>query len=67
MAVSNFFQTALQRLGASASTVPTGADWAQVSLIIGTTCAISLPIGLKTSRLLRPLCQAWVMHPQPSS
>ena len=54
MAISDFFQTALQRLGVSASTVPTAADWAQVSLIIGATCAISLPIGLKTSKLTSP-------------
>ena len=54
MAISDFFQIALQRLGASASTVPTATDWAQVSLIIGATCAISLPIGLKTSKHMRP-------------
>ncbi len=54
MAISDFFQIALQRLGASASTVPTATDWAQVSLIIGATCAISLPIGLKTSEYLTP-------------
>ena len=54
MAISDFFQTALQRLGASASTVPTATDWAQVSLIIGATCAISLPIGLKSSKHSNP-------------
>ena len=54
MAVSDFFQTALQRLGAAASTVPTASDWAQVSLIIGATCAISLPIGLRTSKHSSP-------------
>ena len=57
MAVSEFFQTALQRLGASASTVPTGTDWAQVSLIIGATCAISLPVGLRTSKNTSPFAQ----------
>ena len=50
MAVAGMYETALKRLAAAASTTPTGADWAQISLIIAATCTISLPIGLKTSK-----------------
>lgn len=50
MAISDVYHTALNRLAASANTVPTVADWVQVSLITAAICAASLPIGLKTSK-----------------
>ena len=58
MAVAGMYETALKRLAAAAATTPTGADWAQVSLIIAATCAVSLPIGLTTSKF--PIC--WAGH-----
>lgn len=58
MAVAGMYETALKRLAAAAATTPTGSDWAQVSLIIAATCAVSLPIGLTTSK--SPIC--WAAH-----
>ena len=54
MAVSELYQNVLKRLAASVATTPTAADWGQVSLIVAATCAVSLPVGLSTSKLSLP-------------
>ena len=55
MAFTELYQNALKRLAASVATTPSAAEWGQVSLIVSATCAVSLPIGLNTSKLSLPL------------
>lgn len=51
MALATLYETAWKRVAAAAITTPTSGDWFQVACIIVATCALSLPIGLQTSKI----------------
>jgi predicted Abi (CAAX) family protease len=50
MALSALYDTAWRRVAAAAATTPTSTDWLQVIAILIVTCAVSLPVGLNTSK-----------------